>query len=137
MRRSYALLAGLVLAAALGTAWWVRVPHPAARAVEARTAPPVARLDLEIRDGSVTPSMSAVPKGSRVLLRVVNRGRSSVRLALAGYESLIGPLDLAPGGAWSGEFPADLPGEDFAWQVDGRPAGRLRVTGSHLVEGHR
>lgn len=137
MRRFYALLAGLVLAAALGTAWCVRVPHHAARVVEARAPSPVARLDLEIRDGAVAPPMCAVPKGSRVLLHVVNRDREPVRLGLAGYEGLLGPLLLAPGATWSGEFPAELPGEDFAWQVDGRPAGQLRVTGSHLVEGHR
>ena len=44
---------------------------------------------------------------------------------------------LAPGAGWTGEFLADRPGEDFAWLLDGEPAGRLTVTGSHLVEGHR
>ena len=30
-----------------------------------------------------------------------------------------------------------LPGEDFAWLLNGKPAAKLRVAGSHLVEGHR
>ena len=32
---------------------------------------------------------------------------------------------------------ADRPGDDFAWEVNGQVAGKLTVSGSHLVEGHR
>ena len=35
------------------------------------------------------------------------------------------------------EFTADRPGDDFAWIVNGIPAARLTVSGSHLIEGHR
>jgi hypothetical protein len=58
-------------------------------------------------------------------------------VALAGYEELLPPRRIAPGETWSAEFVSSRPGDDFAWLVDGRPAGRLRVTGSHLEEGHR
>jgi hypothetical protein len=61
----------------------------------------------------------------------------AVGLALAGYEDRLAIPALSPGATWSGEFIADRPGEDFAWLLDGVPAGRLAVTGSHLVEGHR
>ncbi|MEP7029293.1 MAG: hypothetical protein ABI960_11920, partial [Candidatus Eisenbacteria bacterium] len=79
----------------------------------------------------------SVPANHRVLLTLVNRGSHPVVVQLAGYEDRITPGPLAPDSAWSGSFLADRPGEAFAWLVDGEPRGRLAVTGSHLVEGHR
>jgi hypothetical protein len=54
-----------------------------------------------------------------------------------GYQDRFGAAHVAPDSVWRCEFVADLPGEDFAWMVDGTPAGRFEVKGSHLVEGHR
>jgi hypothetical protein len=68
---------------------------------------------------------------------VEHRGAATARLTLAGYEDRLDIPALAPGAGWTGQFLADRPGEDFAWLLDGQPAGRLTVTGSHLVEGHR
>jgi len=66
-----------------------------------------------------------------------NRDAVTVTLSLAGYEDRLAPRALARGARWDTTFIADRPGEDFAWLLDGKPAGQLTVTGSHLVEGHR
>ncbi len=137
MRRSYLLLFGLVVVLAVAlTALGRPRRRPAPRPVAASLAPLV-DLTIGIADGQVSPAVAAVPKGSRVRLRVDYRGASPARLTLAGYEDRVNIPALAPGIVWTGEFLADRPGEDFAWLLDGQPAGRLTVTGSHLVEGHR
>lgn len=137
MRRRYLTLFGMVvlLAAAL-TALGRPRPHQdqlAAPAIEA----PVVELTLGILEGRMTPAVASVARGSRVRLRVDYRGERPARLALAGYQDRLAIPALAPGAVWTGEFLADRPGEDFAWLLDGEPAGRLTVIGSHLVDGHR
>jgi len=137
VNRAYlALLGGVaVLAVLAGLA--AHAPRPA-RAVASPAAPPaVAALALSIEDGRVAPDPAAVPKGRTVRLAVTNRGPRAVELRLAGYEDRVHAPAIAPGETWRTEFVSDLPGEDFGWFVDGQPAGRLAVTGSHLVEGHR
>jgi hypothetical protein len=110
-----------------------RADHPPASA-----SPPAAiAMTLEVAGGSVTPEASVVPKDHRVSLAIVNRGPRPARFALAGYEDRLPERILAPAETARVEFLADRPGEDFAWLVDGRPAGRLTVAGSHLIEGHR
>lgn len=138
MSRRYLLLAAGILAAAVLLAL-IGPPRPGRRAeVAGETAmSPAFDLSLVLENGHLTPELASVPKGSRVRLRVENRGRVSTRLTLAGYEDALVIPALAPGESWSGSFAADRPGEDFAWLVDGSPAARLAVTGSHLVEGHR
>ena len=135
-RRYWLLFAGTVLVglflASLG-----RPPRREPARVAARPEAPAVALSLEIRDGAVTPAAIAVAKDRRVRLEVRNRGRAPARFGLAGYEDRLGAAVIAPGAAWSAEFIADRPGDDFAWLVDGQPTGRLSVTGSHLVEGHR
>jgi hypothetical protein len=136
MRRPYLLLAAAVVA--LGLALTV-LGHPR-RADTRRLAPaaaPMVELAITIGAGEVSPAVTSVPKGSRVRLRVEHRGAATARLALAGYEDRLEIPALEPGTVWTVEFLADRPGEDFAWLLDGQPAGRLMVTGSHLVEGHR
>lgn len=135
-RRYLLLLAGIAALALLLTALGrprPRAPRPDAEAMEA----PVVELTLGIEDGRITPRVASVAKGSRVRLRVDYRGKRPGRLALAGYEDLLAIPSLEPGTVWTAEFPAERPGEDFAWLLDGEPRGRLAVTGSHLVEGHR
>ncbi len=137
MRRSYTWLVAAVLAAALilsGLGHRIR-PRTAVAPMPART--PASEVALEIRAGRVEPAVVAVAKGREVRLSVVNRGTQPVHLALAGYEDRFEIPVLHPQQSWRGKFLADRPGEDFAWLLDGRPAGRFVVTGSHLVDGHR
>lgn len=135
-RRYLLLLAGITILAAvlalLGRPS-ARSPRPDAAVIAA----PVVDLTLTIAGGRVTPPVTSVAKGSRVRLRVDHRGDRPSRLALAGYEDLITIPTLQPGAVWTGEFAAERPGDDFAWLLDGEPRGRLAVTGSHMVEGHR
>jgi hypothetical protein len=105
-------------------------PAPAARAEVV--------LDLIITpDHRITPAVASVPKEHIVRLSVTNGGTRAVTLTLMGYQDRLAVTQVAPGSAWRGEFVADRPGDDFAWMLDGAPAGRLAVTGSHLVDGHR
>lgn len=137
MKRSYWLLfAGTVLVG-LALVSLGRAPRRETARETAAPRPPVVSISLEVRDGTVTPASVSVPRDRRVLLQVENRGRAPVRFTLAGYEDRLSAGAIAPGASWSGEFLADRPGEDFAWLLDGQPAGRFSVTGSHLVEGHR
>jgi hypothetical protein len=137
MSRRYLLLLGGVVALGLAlTALGRPRLAPPAREAAAPDAP-VVELTIGIEDGRLSPAAAAVAKGSRVRLRVDFRGHQPARLALAGYEDLLSIPPLDPGTVWTGEFTAERPGEDFAWLLDGEPCGRLAVTGSHLVEGHR
>jgi hypothetical protein len=137
--RRYILLflAVLVLGLALGFATRSgRLRPRAPRTSEAGPAPRVT-VSLTVHDTTVTPADLVVPLGSRVSLEVANEGREEVDLALAGYAGRLPAIRVQPGAVARGEFTADLPGEDFAWLVNGRPASRLTVAGSHLIEGHR
>jgi hypothetical protein len=137
MKRYFALFAVIVLSAvALAL---MRAPQSAARrpTAPATSAPAETLITLVVADGTVRPAYSAVPKDSHVRLIVKNRGTRAAQLVLSGYEGKLTVPHLAAGVSWSGTFTADLPGDDFAWLVDGKPTGRFAVTGSHLVEGHR
>jgi hypothetical protein len=133
----YLRLLVLALAAAALLGLVSRLPRPRPAAPPAPAAAPAISLEIVIQDGALTPETASVPKDRRVTLAVLNRGSRACRLALSGYEDRLGIGIVAPGGAWRGEFLADRPGDEFAWLLDGRPAGRFSVTGSHLVEGHR
>jgi hypothetical protein len=140
MSRRYVWLAVAIVAlAAALTAWGERLSRrPAPIASSDSTRVPAEDVDLMIGpDGGMTPASVTVEKGSRVHLSMSNTGPTPVRVELPGYEVHFPAVTIEPGGRWSGEFVADRPGDDFAWLVDGRPAGRLAVTGSHLIEGHR
>lgn len=105
---------------------------------ETLASPPPFELDLTITaQGHLVPSLASVPKDHVVRLEVANRFRKPVSLKLLGYEDRGVALTVASDSVWRGEFIVDRPGEDFAWMLDGVPSGQLRVTGSHLVEGHR
>jgi len=136
MKRRYLVLALAIVVASVALTMTGRPRRDAVPPIAASAAP-VVELVVVIEPGRVSPAATSVPKGHRVRLRVDHRGRATVRLALAGYEDLLDIPPLAPGTTWAGEFLADRPGEDFAWLLDGQPAGRLTVTGSHLIEGHR
>ena len=110
---------------------------------ERRSEPPavapvqVTELALVLLAERLEPESVVVPKDQRVRLEVRNDRAAATTLVLQGYEDRFRVGPVAPGGTWLGEFVADRPGEAFAWLVDGQPVGRLTVSGSHLVEGHR
>jgi hypothetical protein len=137
MKRPYLLLFATVVALAALLTILGRPRTTVAPLAMTTVAAPVVDLTLGILDRQLTPAVASVAKGSRVRLRVDYRGAYPARLALAGYEDRLVIPALTPGAVWIGEFLADRPGEDFAWLLDGEPAGRLTVTGSHLVDGHR
>ena len=136
MKRPYLLLLAGTLVLAFALTMLGR-PRPAATPPPTTTVAPVTEVTIVIAGGHLSPAASGAPKGHIVRLRVEHRGEATARLALAGYEDRLEIPPLAPGTVWTGEFLADRPGDDFAWLLDDRPAGRFAVTGSHLVEGHR
>jgi hypothetical protein len=135
--RRYLVLFAITLAAAAALGALARRPRREAATAAAPAPVPVVALALAIGDDGLAPAVTTAPKDHEVRLTIENRRRSRAALALAGYEDRLAIPPLAPGERWSGGFVADRPGEDFAWLLDGRPAGRFAVQGSHLVEGHR
>jgi hypothetical protein len=134
-RRYVFLFAGVILAAGL-ISLLGRMPGPRPEAPAPTAAAPRASLELTIDGTQVMPVATQAPKDHEVDLVVVNRGAQPAELTLSGYEDRVG-IRVEPGGRESLAFLADRPGDGFAWLVDGQPAGRFVVSGSHLVEGHR
>jgi hypothetical protein len=137
-RRYFLLfLAVLALGVALGYATHSGRLGPRASRHSGVAPVPRVAVSLTVHDSTVTPADLVVPLGSRISLEIANEGRDVVELALAGYAGRLPVIRVEPGAVGHGEFTADLPGEDFAWLVNGRPSSRLTVAGSHLIEGHR
>jgi len=137
-KRAYLWLLFVVVALALALTAVTRAPGRRVVVPSRASAPETAAtMALEVRNGTITPAVTQARKGDRLALHVVNAGTKACTLALMGYEDRMPPMALAPGAAWDGILVADRPGEDFAWMIDGAPAGRFEVAGSHLVEGHR
>lgn len=139
MTRRYFLVFLAVLAVGVALGYATHSGRLGARASRPSEVVPVPRVavSLTVHDSTVTPADAMVPLGSRVSLEIANEGQDVVELALAGYAGRLPVIRVEPGAIGHGEFTADLPGEDFAWLVNGRPLGRLTVAGSHLIEGHR
>lgn len=137
MTRAWGLLAAAVLALVLGLAVVARLPRRPVRPAAPAPLPPIDAVSLVVRDGAVAPARTEGVLGHRLAVTAANDGSVAVRLALSGYEHGYEPRVLAPGESRHDTLLLDLPGEDFAWMLDGRPAAQLRVAGSHLVEGHR
>ena len=106
--------------------------QPLSRAI----SEPETTLTLAIDETGLTPAASVVSNGTRVHLEIIGRGRRAVRMSLSGYQDRVA-LAIAPGETARVVFTTDRPGQDFAWLMDSVPVGRVEVTGSHLVEGHR
>ncbi len=137
MNARYAWLGVVVLVLAVGLASVRKLP-PAAPAASARAPEaPYFPLALNVRGGAIEPADATAPLGSRLALELRHQGRAPARLMLSGYEHRFAEVALAPGITVRCTLLLDLPGEDFAWLLDGQPAGKLHVAGSHLVEGHR
>lgn len=137
-KRAYLWLLGAVVALAIGLSAVAHAPGRRAAGNSTYRAPaPTIAVVLTLRDGTVSPAVTQVEKGERVLFQVTNAGSTGASLALLGYEDRLPAITLAPGSDWKGELIAERPGDDFAWMVNGKPAGRFVVAGSHLVEGHR
>lgn len=136
MSRAWVALATLVAIAAIAAGLAPRRPHEAANVPAPRATRPAATLMVTIRDGVITPDAVAAPVGAHVTVVAQNAESRALTLSLMGYEDQV-KLALDAGTTGQVAFDADRPGEDFAWIVDGRPVGRVRIVGSHLVEGHR
>jgi hypothetical protein len=129
------LVVGIGLAAALLA---LRGRMRAAEVEAPREASDVTELALTITpEQRLTPAVASVPKDHVIKLAVTNRYRFAVSMTLMGYQDRLAVISVPPDSTWRGEFLADRPGEEFGWIIEGAPAGRLRVAGSHLVEGHR
>lgn len=137
MTRAYRWLAITVAAGAVALALFARAPKPMPRPVDAVNPAPPESILIEIVNGGVQPARTVVMKGRTVALTVRNRDGVSHGLSLSGYADRWAPEPIRARGTAALRFRADLPGEDFAWLVDGQPAGVFVVAGSHLEEGHR
>lgn len=138
MTRAYRWLALSVAIGALALALFARAPKHAPRPAPATaSSSPAESLRLEIVGGAIRPERTAVAKGSAITLSVRNRDLVPRRLSLAGYEDRWISSPIPARETTVLRFTADRPGEDFAWLVDGAPAGVFSVTGPHLEEGHR
>ena len=137
MKRYLVLLAVAVVLGAIALAAGRSLRFAPPREAAPADRPTVA-LDLTITaDHHIVPALASVPKDHRVKLSVTNHEKRAVSLTLMGYQDRFGVAYVAPDSVWHGEFVADRPGDDFAWVLEGAPVGRLAVTGSHLVDGHR
>jgi hypothetical protein len=137
VKRRWMLLGLFVLAGAIAFTVAGRLPRRAPAPAAAPAPPPLDLATLEIDGDDARPARIAGALGHRLAITVVNRGRGAARFALSGYEHAFAPRVLAPGESRTDTLLLDLPGEDFAWMLDGRPAAQLHVAGSHLAEGHR
>lgn len=138
MTRRYGLLFAAILGAAGLLALLGRAPHsdPAPHPAAPAAAAPRTALRVTLGPDGMIPARARVSLGHRVDLEIVNERAQPARIALSGYEDRI-DLTVPAAGRATLSLLADRPGEGFAWLVDGAPAGRLEVAGSHLVEGHR
>ena len=137
MKRYLLLFMGAVVAGLILVALSRRFPLAPAGDEQAPGGPVVEIAITVTPDAHIEPDAVSVPKDARVRLSVTNRHRLAVSLALMGYQDRFGAAYIPSDSTWRGEFVADRPGDDFAWVLEGAPVGRLRVTGSHLMEGHR
>lgn len=129
----------LVVGAIAGAVGLVALRSRPAAAPRAAPAAPVevSTLSYVLGQSGLDPALAAVPRGHRVVVAVQNARSQPVSLALQGYEDQVRSDVIAPGKVWHVEFLAERPGEAFAWLAGDVPVGRIAVTGSHLVEGHR
>jgi hypothetical protein len=135
--RAYVALFLIALAGAAGLLALGRRPHARATAHVSAPVAPLLTVRLTVGARGTTPDRVTVRLGSRVEAHLRNVDAAPHTLSLAGYEDRTGAVTIAPRDSATLAFLADRPGEDFAWLVDGQPAGLLVVAGSHLVEGHR
>jgi hypothetical protein len=136
MSRAWTVLVAAIIALALCAGLLLHAPRAATPPAQAAAPRDSVTLSLVVRDGDVTPAEMQVALGKRVHLDVTNRGTQPAIVSLLGYDDRV-HAGLAPGATETITFDVDRPGDDFAWKVDGKLAGRFRVAGSHLVEGHR
>lgn len=137
MRRAYLILALSSLAVAASLAALARVSHPPHDTTAAAPVHHGVGLLLKVENGLTDPPVATVRKDWIVLLEVINRDRVPIRLSLTGYEDCVSSGPIAPDSTWHARFAADRPGDEFEWQVNGHPAGRFIVMGSHLDEERR
>ena len=134
-RYAWLLLVGVIASAGGLLAFRsLRWTAPSPEAAEPRET---TSLVLVFGEQGMDPPVSSVASGHLVVVAVQNAGSEPATLELQGYEDRFRAGPIEPGKVWRGEFVADRPGDAFAWLANGVAVGRLSVTGSHLVEGHR
>jgi hypothetical protein len=135
--RAYVMLFVIALAGAAVLLAVGRRPHERGPARASAPAAPLEDVRVTLHARGTTPDRLTVRLGARVTAHARNADGGAHTLSLAGYDDRVGVVTIAPRDSATLVFLADRPGEDFAWLVDGQPAGVLVVAGSHLVEGHR
>ena len=123
MTRAYRWLALTVAAGAVALALFARAPKPMPGPVSTANPAPPESILIEIVDGNVRPARTVVAKGTNVALTVRNRDGVPHGLSLAGYADRWPSEPIRARDTAALRFLADLPGGDFAWLVDGQPAG--------------
>lgn len=137
MRNRYLGLLTLIVLLAIVLTLTGRMPRRTSTTAPEAAPITIDTLAVELRDGRLLPAEASVGLGHRLALTLTNHGDASAEVRLSGYEHQLAAIVLGPGETAQRMILMDLPGEDFAWLVDGRPLARLCVAGSHLVEGHR
>jgi hypothetical protein len=135
--RAYRWLTVAVVLGAAALALLARAPKPAPRPKATEVAAPAESVAIEIQNGTVRPERTQVRKGTPVVLTVRNQDDVPRGISLSGYADRWAAEPIGARATVVLRFRADLPGQDFAWLVDGKPAGVFVVAGSHLEEGHR
>ena len=136
-RAAYLRLAVLFVVLSIALTLFGRRPRHIQSLAPAPPPAPIDTLTLVFGDESVTPPAVQGTLHHRLALTLIATGTHATRVSLSGYEHTFAERLLSPGSTTRDTVVLELPGEDFAWMVGGKPAGRLRVAGSHLVEGHR
>ena len=137
MRRSWLLLIAAALLVGAGLVIARRVPHAVPTEVPVSSPAPLVGLAIRVESGTILPAGAELALGSRLVLTRINAAFEPHVIALSGYEHALPACTLQVGESRADTLLLTLPGDDFAWLLDGQPVARLSVTGSHLVEGHR
>lgn len=137
MSRAWRLLIAAALLAGAGLVVARRAPRPAPVEDAPAATAPLVGLAIRVEGGAILPAHREVALGTRLVLTRINAAPESHVIGLSGYERALPPCTLQAGESRMDTLLLTLPGDDFAWLLDGQPSARLSVTGSHLVEGHR
>lgn len=109
-----------------------------------RERPPAAAVTLPETtitvawDGAtLAPERLRVPRDTWLTLSVRSSAPRFAYLEIPGYGPRGPSVPVVPGSERAIRFVTDRPGDGFALLLDGRPVGRLDVTGEHLEEDRR
>ena len=110
-------------------------PPPVPDALSARRVQVLWRL--EVRGGRLIPDLLSAPRSARAEIRICNRDSMPHSLRLLGYEDVLAEMNVPAGDSLVRSLILDRPADDLAMELDGKPAARVAVMGSHLLGDHR